>query len=464
MASPTESIAPQRTRVLIVTDDVAASSPMINSLRREGLDVQMTAFDGRNLSATPLHAPAAILCFLSEFSHQSEFVVSLLKHHYAPKEIPVIGRIDRGTVKIEPEDLPFESTLFAPVHPVQVAHRISAIIRLGRMEREIIRRLETISEDFGQSVALRSDQLDRPFRILFVGKPSPAYMAVIHSLQGRNVEVVAAFTSFSAFDYLHDNRFDAVVMNALDGPEPALTIAHTMQRNPRLFHVPTLFLIDDGAFTDRREAFEAGARDLIDIAAPSEDISNRIIELANYHRLHDGLKSEFTGIGGATYCDAETGIFNAKFLTRHLPRVVDACRRNAQPLTVLALKLLPRSHDHVDKVDLENAYSKAIKIIGNLVRMQDIVARVEDDTLLIAFPEETRSAIETVLERMSGLIECAAFETRKEDTPPLSMDLETEIVERSSDEDAATLIRFALDRVGCQNPPMRGEVRSDFAS
>lgn len=437
-----------RTRVLIVTDDVAGAATMIGRLRAEGLDVQLSSYDGENLSVVPEQPPAAILCFLTDYIWHAQQITDALKAQYAPREIPVIGRVERGAHTIDASELPFDSTLFTPVHPVQVAHRVSAIIRLGRMEREITRRLETIQYDFGETVHLDTASMDRPFKVLFIGKPAPSYMAVIHALQGQSVEIVAAFTSFSAFDYLHDNRFDAVVMNALDGPEPALTITQTMHKNPRLFHVPTLFLVDRSRFDQARQAFEVGARDLIDMGASSEEISNRILELANYYRLHDGLKSQFRNIGGARFCDPETGVFNSEFLARHLTRVSSDCRRNGIPLTVLAIKMRPNAEGEISETDANRAFAKAISLISNLVRVQDIVARISLDTIMVAFPEESEAAIQAVLDRMKGLIECAAFETEQGRLSPLTLQLDTAVIEQESYESTDLLIGSALRTVG----------------
>ena len=118
------------------------------------------------------------------------------------------------------------------------------MIRLGQMEREIVRRVDTLREDFNIDYELSDEALRNPFRILFIGKATPDFMVIINALQKKNVEVVAAFTSFSAFDFLHERAFDAVVMNALEQSEPALTISETMRRNAKLFHVPTLFLVN----------------------------------------------------------------------------------------------------------------------------------------------------------------------------------------------------------------------------
>ena len=89
------------------------------------------------------------------------------------------------------------------MHPSQIANRVNAMIRLGAMDAEITRRLETLREDFNQHPDIGDLSPDRKFRVLFIGKASPSFMVVINALQDKGVEVIAAFTSFSAFDYLH---------------------------------------------------------------------------------------------------------------------------------------------------------------------------------------------------------------------------------------------------------------------
>ena len=441
MSQP-ESRPRSNTRVLIVTDDVTGSAPLVERLRALSLDVQMVGYDGDGFSAMPDSAPAAVLCFLTDYIEHSSAICAQLEQLFAPRRVPFIARLSRSTE----QDLPFDSILYAPVHPVQVAQRVSAIIRLGQMEHEIVRRMDTLREDFGQEFSLTDDHLREPFRILFVGKADPAYMAVVNALKDSNVDVVAAFTSFSAFDYLHDRRFDAVIMNTLSGHEPAMTISETMRRNSRLYHVPTLFLVDD-AFDAQDKAFAKGARDLIHVDSPLPEMAGRILELANYHRLHERLKQEFRGLGGATCTDPETGVFNGEFLSAHLRRVSRDCRARAVPLSILTMKLHPGSTDRVTADDLRRAYSKAVELMSGLVRMQDIVARVDIDTVIIAFPEEHRASVETVLDRMTGLIECAAFERADGRPSPLTLRIEAAIVEQQDYENADMLIGSGLKSV-----------------
>jgi len=423
-SSPT--LARLNRRVLIVTDDAKASVAMVEHLRDLSLDVSITAYDGNHLSDLPAQSPSAVLCFLTDYIEHGPAIVSDIRTHYAPRDFPILGRLMRKALG----DHPYDSVLYAPVHPVQVAHRVSSLIRLGQMESEIIRRMETLKYSFGQDMEISENTLRQPFRVLFIGKADPAYMAVVNALQDKNVDVVAAFTSFSAFDYLHDSTFDAVVMNALKGSEPAMTIADTMRRNPRLFHVPTLLLVDKTTFRDVDLAYSHGIKDLIDADAPPEELSGRILELANECRLHLKLKDEFSNLGGPECSDPETGVLNTRFLAPHLKRVSRDCRARKVPLTILTLKLIPHADIALNAEGLSAAFASSIKLIAGIVRMQDIVARIDTDTVIVAFPEERRSDVARIAARISELIENAAFQIPDQERGALSMSVETAIVEQ----------------------------------
>jgi two-component system cell cycle response regulator PopA len=188
------TLTPARTRlnrrVLIVTDDVDGSMALIEHLKALSLDVSLTGYDGSSAIELPDRSPSAVLCFLSDFVEHGPKIVANLRQRYAPREFPILGRLTRETEG----DHPYDSVLYEPVHAVQVAHRVSSLIRLGQMEAEIVRRMETLRETFGQDIALPDAPLRQPFRVLFIGKADPAYMAVVNALQDKNVNVVAAFT------------------------------------------------------------------------------------------------------------------------------------------------------------------------------------------------------------------------------------------------------------------------------
>jgi len=416
----------RKTRVLILSDHPSESKEVMKNLRALDFDVQLSLFDGKTLSAIPNDAPDAVLCHLVDFAEQGPNLAKVIKAHYNSNAIPIIGAMSRPSHNAS---VGFDSTLFAPVHASQIANRVNAMIRLGVMEGEIERRLETLRIDFGQSPNMGDFSPDRKFRVLFIGKASPSFMVIINALQDKGVNVIAAFTSFSAFDYLHGDPFDAVVMNALEQSEPAFSISEAMRRNSKLFHTPTLFLVNGVDFRDHDAAYQRGARDIIDIEADSEEISGRILELANYHRIHEQMKANFQSLSVDGARDEVSSAYSQKFLRAHLPRLLRDGAKSNHTTTLIGLKLTCSSTGDVTDTAIASAYAQTGELIANLVRMQDVVCRWDENIFVLSFFNTTKSEAKTILSRIQSLLDCTTYESGTPLGDALSVTVETTISE-----------------------------------
>src|SRR5690606_22884808 len=126
-------------------------------------------------------------------------------------------------------------------------------------EEEFELRAETFAER-GQSLEASEPDESR-FRILAVGEPAPQFLALSNALARSGAEVVGAFTAYTAFDYLHERPFDAVVLWAGDNRNEALSIAAGMRRNTRLFHTPVLLYLREESPVTLPEAYHRGVSD-----------------------------------------------------------------------------------------------------------------------------------------------------------------------------------------------------------
>ena len=424
-----QEMVPQRVRsrrVLIVSDHPTQSLEVSKSLRALNLDIQLSLFDGRSLTSMPTTAPDAVLCHLTDYAEQGPRLAKVIRSHFKSSPIPVVGAMSRPS---ELASAGFDSTLFAPMHASQIANRVHAMIRLGVMEGEIERRLETLRDDFGETPTLADFSPNRKFRVLFIGKASPSFMIVINALQDKGVDVVAAFTSFSAFDYLHGEPFDAVVMNALDQSEPAYSISEAMRRNSRLYHTPTLFLVDGEKFSDHAGAYQRGARDIIDTHSDPEEISGRILELANYHSVHEQMKTDFQTLSMEVAGDASQTAYSEKFLRAHLPRVLRDAESSGHPVTLMGLRLRASSVDEVTASAVEGAYAQTIDLLGNLIRMQDVLCRWDKDILILSFYDTNASETKKILDRVNGLLNCNIFESGTPTGNGISMSAQATLME-----------------------------------
>lgn len=397
----------RKTSVLILSDHPSESRDVTANLRALEFDVQLSLFDGQTLSAIPTQPPDAVLCHLIDYAEQGPKLAKVIQSHFKSKPIPIIGAMSRPSPDASTG---FDSTLFAPMHASQIANRVNAIIRLGVMEREIERRIETLRVDFHQTPNMENLSPDRKFRVLFIGKASPSFMVIINALQDKGVDVIAAFTSFSAFDYLHGEPFDAVVMNALEQPEPAFSISEAMRRNSKLYHIPTLFLVNGINFTDYDAAYERGARDIINIDADSEEISGRILELANYHRIHEQMKSNFISLAVESARDETSAAYSRRFMRAHLPRMLRDATTSNQTTTLIGLKLTCSSKSDVTEAAIASAYAQTTDLISNLVRMQDVVCRWDENIFVLAFLNTVESEAKNILHRIKSLLNCTTYD------------------------------------------------------
>ncbi len=415
----------RRTRVLIVSDHPAESRDVAKSLRSLELDVQLSLFDGNTLTSIPKRAPDAVLCHLVDYPEHGPNLAKVIRSHFKSSLVPIIGAMSRPSPDAS---VGFDSTLFSPMHPSQIANRVNAMIRLGIMDGEIARRLETLREEFGQSPNIGDLSPDRKFRVLFIGKASPSFMVVINALQDKGVEVTAAFTSFSAFDYLHGEPFDAVVMNALEQSEPAFSISETMRRNSKLFHTPTLLLVNGHSFEDYDGAYRRGARDVIDCDADSEEISGRILELANYHRIHEQMKSDFLNLAVDSAVDETGTAYSQEFMRAHFPRISRDAATADLPVTLIGLKLTSQSVDNVTSEAIEMAYAKTAELVNNMVRIQDVVCRWDRDKLVMAFYDTNETEAKIILTRIKALLDCSIYPSGSSEGGALSVSAQAVIM------------------------------------
>ncbi|MBL4854549.1 MAG: diguanylate cyclase [Robiginitomaculum sp.] len=402
--------------VLILSDALAAPDALISAFVERGFS-PITLLPGR--SKLPDRAPVAIVVIVEKPSAQMDRLLIGAKARYVGLNIPVLALM-QTTPPLQ--DDKFDSILISPYHPAQIVLRTIGLTRLASMEQEIKLRLQTLEQDFGISHQRPQIQEKDPFNILFIGKASPEFMVIINALQRKNVRVVAAFTSFTAFDYLYEQTFDAVVMNGLVSMDSALSVTQTMRKNAKLYHVPALLLANKITAKEQKAVYSAGMNDIIDASAPLGDISARVLEQANFHRMHSMLKDEFSVLGGEVCVDTSTQLFNKSFFSAHLSRVVKFYDVQNLPVTLCLIRISPD-----DGFDSDFAIGASFSQIGimikNLVRLQDITARIETNVFAIAFPGQAAEQLQPVSERLHSILKCATL-SAPDTGEPLNIKLE----------------------------------------
>jgi len=365
-----------------------------------------------------------------------------MKAAYAPRRLPILAL---GDPDQSGESGPFDLVMRPPVHPAQIALRLESLARAAVTEEEFELRAQTIAE--------RGRRLDPPvvdsgpLQVLTVGEPAPKFLALSHALKICGAEVTGAFTAYTAFDYLHERPFDAVVLWAGQGQAEALSIAAGMRRNTRLYHIPTMLYLQADADIGPGEAFDRGVSDLATSETPEEETARRVVALARNYRREAAFRRALEKARGSGLMDAATGLFTRDLFAAHLARLSVAIHARHRPRSVAGLKIAEAPETALMRAEgwLDRAIPQIGSMIGRLVRAEDTVSRLATDILALALPAANEDAARVAAERIAAVIACTAFDAG-EDRAPFTVTFDLGAAELEPSETAA----HALERAGAR--------------
>ena len=401
-------------RVLIVARDDSTAGPLAEGLDRLGWRTITARREGAAASAlADLQIQAAIVD-LAGLEDGAEGLADRLRAACAPRRLPILAmgapdpfQLDRG----------FDLILAGPIDPGQAVMRLESLVRTAVAEEEFEVRQETFAER-GHSLETPSND-GTPYRVLAIGEPAPQFLALSNALARNGADVVGAFTAFTAFDYLHERPFDAVVLWAGESPQEALSIAAGLRRNTRLYHTPALLYMTSQSAVSASEAYQRGISDVASPETPESETALRVVELARAFRRQKAVRAALEQARSSGLMDAATGLFTRDLFAAHVMRLAKSAQIRNRPLSVCMLKVSekpdlkgPRAGGWVAR-----AVPQIGSMIGRLVRAEDTAARLAPEVFALALPATALPAAQSAGERIAAVIGCTAFEAGQGATP-----------------------------------------------
>jgi two-component system cell cycle response regulator PopA len=400
--------------VLIVARDDSTAGPLAEGLDRLGWrTVTARSEASARLALADLQIQAAIVD-LAALDTEAEGIAERLRAACAPRCLPIIAM---GAPDPFLRDRGFDLILAGPLHPAQAAMRLETLVRTAVAEEEFDIRVETFSE---RNHALEQPVSDpSPYRVLAIGEPAPQFLALSNALLANGAEVVGAFTAFTAFDYLHERPFDAVVLWAGQNPHEALSIAAGLRRNTRLYHTPALLYMRAESPVTAAEAYHRGISDVASPETPESETALRVVELARAFRRQKSIRQALEQARGSGLMDAATGLFTRDLFASHLMRLARSARERNRPLSVCMLKVAEKPELKAPRAGgwVARAVPQIGSMIGRLVRVEDTAARLAPEVFALALPATPFSAARAAGERIAAVIGCTAFEAGQGATP-----------------------------------------------
>ena len=430
---------PVNARVLIVARDDSLAGPLARGLDSLGWRTVTARGPYAALAALADLATEAVIVDIKSCGPDALELARKLKASVAPRHLPVMAV---GDPDQELDKQGFDLTLSPPAYPTQVALRLESLVRAAVAEEEFELRAETFA-DHGRRLDMPAEPTGA-YRVLAVGEPAPQFLDLSNALARTGADVVGAFTAYTAFDYLHERQFDAVVLWGGENQSEALSIAAGMRRNTRLFHVPTLLYLKEGSQVTHADAYGKGVTDVASPETPAPETAKRVAELARAYRRQNAIRHALERARSSGLMDPSTGLFTRDLFAAHLARLSAAARQRRRPLSVCVLKIA----DRPDLVPiraggwLDRAAPQIGSMIARLVRAEDAAARLGPEVFGLALPATPAANARTAGERIAAVIACTAFDAG-ESKPPFVVEFDIGVAEVDPDENAAKALERA---------------------
>ena len=430
---------PVDARVLIVARDDGLAGPLARGLDQLGWRTITARGPYAALAAMGDLSMEAAIIDLKGAGDDAVGMARRLKAAAAPRRLPVMAIGDPTPDRLGQEA--FDLTLAPPTYPVQVALRLESLLRTAVSEEEFELRTLTFA-DKGRRLDLPEER-GSGLKVLAVGEPAPQFLALSNALSRGGAEVVGAFTAYTAFDYLHERAFDAVVLWGGENQSEALSIAAGMRRNTKLYHLPALLYLKEGSQVTHTEAYGKGVSDVASPETPAVDTAQRVLELGHAYRRQNAIRLALERARSSGLMDPSTGLFTRDLFASHLVRLAQAARARRRPLSVCVLKvsekpeLIPlRREGWIDR-----AIPQIGSMIGRLVRAEDTAARLGPEVFGLALPATRASQALAAGERIAAVIACTAFEAGEK--PAFVVEFDIGVSEVDGDENAARALERA---------------------
>lgn len=397
--------------ILVVSHDQEDSLSLTRKLQQHGYDSSSHNEEDDVLQLVQARKPDLIIISGNDGANSNLNLTRALKGQRQAEKTPLIlmiGQQNGPTQQVEGLRAGADACLPYPYHDAHLFGRIEALARLGVMQEEVRRRMQTSSKFGHLTPALDSSGLhvtgDANF--LLVG-PADADLEEIELALNENGALIHAHGPSMGKTYLERRQFDAILLNIPAGmEEDYLLFAQDVRRNSRLFNIPIICLMREKSALDPAAPYTAGAAEVFTHPLNVNDFRVRVEVLVSQQRQREAMIALFRQAHHVTLSDSLTGLYSYGYMMEHLQQLTAEANAHNRSLTLGMFTL-----NNLREINNQYGYSMGDKIlrqvgqlIGNLVRGEDLPARYGGRRFALIMPDTRLTPGEYVARRIGSVI------------------------------------------------------------
>jgi two-component system cell cycle response regulator PopA len=287
----------------------------------------------------------------------------------------------------------------------------------------------------------------RKLKALYIGAPSAMFLSLERMLSHHDGLVAAAFSSYAGFDHLHDEPFDAVVLNGAQDASTAVSLCAALRRNASLYHMPTMLVTKPGDLATANAAIERGASAVAEANAPCGPSLGWLFEAVRRERRRRLAEHDIRALRDLMG-DSRTGLFRREPFDAHLARLAKDHHQSGRSMALCVLRVLPAHGLSEPAPDVwKRGFTEIASLAGRLMRDGDAGVTLGDEFIAVAMPATPLKGARRTAERIASVAECTAFASGEGGAGPIVF--EQSAVELQPGESGGGLLNRALRALDC---------------
>jgi len=405
---------------ILVVDDVATNRLILKAkLAAAYYDVLEADCGQAAIKAAQTEQPDVILLDVMMPDMDGYTVCEKLKACAETSHIPVVMVTASSAPKerIRGLSVGADDFLVKPINDMALFARVRNLLRVKMMFDELKLR-DTTSRELGLSDFLESFEEDERQSDTVMFAPASvaqgkAWQAEISNMRG--VEVIGICTDQEALNMARMEAPDAIIVHQRhleDGD--SLRLISAMRARPETRQAVMIYVVSDGAIETAANALDLGASDYVLEPFEAEELRIRLRTQLRRKHYSDKLRSNMRDGLRMAVIDPLTGLYNRRYATQHMQKIVDRSRDSGKEFAVMMLDL-----DNFKRINDEQGHDAGDMVLQEFsrrvqenVRGVDLVARMGGEEFLVVMPDASAMVAKHVSERLRRAVDSEAFVTK----------------------------------------------------
>jgi len=391
-------------RILVVDDEPADIKLLTTRLSAEYFDV-IAATNALDALAVCERAGCDIVILDVMMPGMDGFdLCRRLKANPATHHIPVImlTALDQPSDRLRGLEAGADEFLTKPVADIALIARVRSLTRLKMMTDEL--RLRALSAQGigvqGAGVAIIADS-GRQGRVLVVDDRRASSERLAKVLTGEHAVEIEADPN-QALVRAAEGNYDLAIVSLAFASLDGLRLCSQLRSLERTRHLPILALADSGDEARMVRGLEIGVNDYLTAPIDKNELLARARIQVRKKRYNDRLRDHVQQSIEMAITDALTGLYNRRYMERHLATLVEQAAVHDRQLSVLMLdidyfKAINDTHGHGVGDEVLRQFAQRLR---RSIRGLDLACRYGGEEFIIVMPETNMAVAGIVAERL----------------------------------------------------------------